>query len=768
VGPDGLAVILETALTRPSALTTAAFDETVERLGGEDARPWTPALATLAAVLYARPDLARAPVVDRLAAVVARSAGRDTVVDRAAVVFEYLATLDLAEPALVACRDLLGRPGLAPSTRTRLVGVLRAFANWRPDLLDVGTVVELAAAPALAAEREAILGHVLEPLVFAAPAGITSTLLDRIADVFGSCMRLRYTLVALGERAGASPAVRHRVAAPLAAAFPHRPAARAVLTGGPFALLVILNVRIGQGDEIVRLAALTQALLDANPRLSVTLVTKRPHLYDHPCVRPVAILDDVAVGAALAAHFDGVVHVSEPDVPQLTWAPELDARVSALVAAQRPRFMVAGDVGRTQFLYQRVLLDGRELARERELDRLGVESIYDGCRRLLAELGLPARAGEEPFRTPCLLTGTPSRDAEGIWDGLRARLAPPIALVNAFGGASRIKGYPADRPERLAAELTGLVAEGCSAVLLPNGTSWGGREAAERVLGRVSPDVRTRLALAPDPDERDPARRLALTERLDLPYADRVMRLFKYFATYADCVATVEGWMAHLVYALGRPYRLVLQAQSYGFDWHPPGRGPRQRLRPALSTGSRAASTSLDALGEGDPPPLPARPRKPLLRVALAGLAGLPADRSLPLLRRALAAEDHDVRAYAVAGLAGLLPGDDVRRAVVAALRDPEPVVRSAAAEALLASGLDLTRELGARFAEYLQISRDIAGQNWPAVFRTGDMALPALFVAADGANDAIRREARWVLRRLLTNRGLRPFDESAPLRRDP
>jgi hypothetical protein len=60
------------------------------------------------------------------------------------------------------------------------------------------------------------------------------------------------------------------------------------------------------------------------------------------------------------------------------------------------------------------------------------------------------------------------------------------------------------------------------------------------------------------------------------------MRQFKYFASYADVVITVEGWMMHLAYALGRPFRLLMAPYS-AHDWMPERRGPDQRLAVSMS-----------------------------------------------------------------------------------------------------------------------------------------------------------------------------------------
>ena len=68
--------------------------------------------------------------------------------------------------------------------------------------------------------------------------------------------------------------------------------------------------------------------------------------------------------------------------------------------------------------------------------------------------------------------------------------------------------------------------------------------AVARILSHLARDVRGHLRVAPDPAQpKGDSARLRLSERSTLSRADRVMRLFKYFATYVDLVVTNEGWL---------------------------------------------------------------------------------------------------------------------------------------------------------------------------------------------------------------------------------
>jgi hypothetical protein len=245
-----------------------------------------------------------------------------------------------------------------------------------------------------------------------------------------------------------------------------------------------------------------------------------------------------------------------------------------------------------------------------------------------------------------------------------------------------------------------------------------------------------------------------LTERPDLSDADRVMRLFKYFAAYADLVVTVEGWMAHLAYNLGRPFRLALMAESQPFRWHPHGRGPGQTLVSALSPLADPPTTS-DLLRDGSPPPLPPQPRKALLETALWSVRGPVDPDTVRLLRRVLQSDDHELRMAAVAALGRVRPLSDVTPDLLTALRDGEAGVRQATATALLDAGIDLKRELGPHYRDHLEAHRAIGSQAWGEVRRRGLAAVPALFAAVEGEPIWIRREARVVLGQVLRGIGI-------------
>ena len=493
-------------------------------------------------------------------------------------------------------------PNLPPRTVTGYSPAVAAFIQWREDLLGLDEVLALAQTPALANFRSRLFEEAVERFVFSRPAAFSPEALGRIASVFADAPSYPYFLYTLAARPSLSADVRSWAAQQLVGRFPYHDTAAAILKTRPMSILLVLNVGMGQGDDVVRIAPLLQGLLDANPSLAITLITMRTYLYDHPRISALPFSDKDAVGAALAASFDGVIEYFQPEWPDFTFNLELHTATDRYLAEHNPAVVIKGDLGRVcegfvggrmAFLHQTVKIGGIDIAQSRRLDQCEVASVYEPAMRLLAELGLPQRAGEETPLTASVLTGIPSADAERIWAELIAPAAGsakrPVALLNVFGGSGTTKGF-LEQDELLADEISALVDEGFLVVVLPNGQKWGRRAAIDTILSHLDADVRANVRIAPDLAETDESARVALYERPALEYRDRVMRMFKYFALYADLIVTVEGWLAHLAYNLGRPMRLFLAAGSFSSEYHPRLRGPRQRVVPALSPSAAGLS----------------------------------------------------------------------------------------------------------------------------------------------------------------------------------
>jgi hypothetical protein len=746
-----VAALARTALTTPRRVPASAVDRIVSALGrSDDAAIVHLALSALAAITYSRPDLIGHAAAARLGRrLTSTRALRDTSIAQAWRCLLFTPGAATAARALV--RALSDRT-LTRETRTGLLDGLRHRAHWRPDRIDVQAMVEIARA-VTPGERALILRDIVERVVFAAPRRFKPVTIRRMIAAFHDCPRLRYTLDALAARRGVDRRTASSATRWLAGRFPARDAA-AVLRRRPFSLLVLHNIDDDLNDEIVRVSPLVQALLDSNPGLGVTMFSRRTYLYDHPRVAASSIHDEPAVERSLRFTFDGVVSFHERGTPAVNSRPELAPRLAGHLANRSLALVVEADKGHNHFVFHTVRVAGRSLARSRRLDRADAFNIYDGAARLVSELGLCPRAAEERPTGGSLLVGRRSPQAEMVWQRLRGR-GGPVALVNAFGARDPLEGFTGERLPRLAREVGGLVDEGFQVVLLPNGEVWGGRDVVSEVLRRVDRRRRTRVVIAPDPRGHGDSVDVALTERPALHPTDRAMRLFKYFASYADLVVTVEGWMMHLAYALGRPFRMLLAPYSCSFDRHPPGRGEAQRLVATLSTRSGPDAEGLLGHGHGHPSPSPNEPRKSMLMAALGGMAHDDGG----LLAGALEGADADLRAIAIEALGTLRPLGDARRRVLGGLADRTARVRAAAARALLVASADCT-EVDPRYRAHLEAHCAIARQDWPRVQALGRAALPALAVAVEDVDDGIRREARVMAARLL-----QPYVAAVPAR---
>jgi hypothetical protein len=757
---DPLALLVLGALTDPASISPASLGplRTALSHGASGESRAEVALAALAAILYSRPDLVPDDVLDPAAELLRVTPAPERVVQCWYRLWDALAASHAAPRAWSLLVQALQDERVDEAVRARLVPLVGSFTQWREDLVGVDGIVTLAACARLAGHRAALLDDGLERLVFCAPEAFTPSRLEEIAELFQDLPRYKYVLYALAGRPGLPATSRAELTRRLGERFPFHGAAATILTGGPFRLLAVHTATMGQGDDLVRVVPLLEALLDVNPALIVTLITQRQYLYDNARVATIPIKDTTAVDAALQQPYDGVIEFFQPEWRQFNYRMELHTSVEELLAAHPPALLVQGDMGRaaadragkrSQFLHQRVRLGDRDIAGPQSLDRPTLPGSYDPGHRLLAELGLPQRAADEQPRTPSLLTGTSSSESERVWLEIVPLGDGPVALVSPFGGSGATKGL-LRQDALLAAELEGLVREGYRLVVLPQDQEWARPAVIESALAHLGQETRARIRMAPDPADPDVEIRLALAERPDLPSKDRVVRLFKYFATYADLVVTVEGWLAHLAYLLGRPFRLFVAAGSFDSSWFPHGRGSTQRLVPALSPHALPAHARSALLGADDPPAVPHFPRRAFLEIAMRGLGRSGLSDAVPMLGRALKSPDSAVRGWAIAALGELDPVGQ-KAELIRTLEDRWPGVVRESATALLRANVDCARELGSGFRTLLQAYVDGASQNWEAVTRLGLPALPVLMRLAKTESFDVHWGAREALRPMLS-----------------
>src|SRR6266853_1346288 len=200
----------------------------------EEAQGW---LLRLAFQARAEPERLTRAELDRLTALL-RSPGLDPeILGQAGQVMNFLVSSPLAGLAIGEVATLLRETNHSPAVYETLVHSLRYAVSWRRPLLDRDELASLATLDHLLLHRGFLLAEVLEPCLFGSPATVTSE-----------------------QLAGASPYCLSYLGQPVE--FPlHADVARN-LGDGPRRVLVVHNIKDGQGDEIQRCVPLLQALLD--------------------------------------------------------------------------------------------------------------------------------------------------------------------------------------------------------------------------------------------------------------------------------------------------------------------------------------------------------------------------------------------------------------------------------------------------------------------------------------------------------------------------
>jgi hypothetical protein len=519
--------------------------------------------------------------------------------------------------------------------------------------------------------------------------------------------------------------------APSSPNFEYRPSGRVhagvgeILGGERPRVLLVQNIRDGQGDEIIRTVPLMQALTDFNPRLQIVLLTRRAYLYAQPRITALPLAEPAGT------HFDAVIDFFEPKVRECNHQPDLEPKIQQHIRDHSPRMVIAAAKGFNHFTYGQVELDGHDYACELRLDVQRFKNVYETTFRLIAELGLPQRTGEQQPASEWVLAGVPWPAADTEWQRLTQANTEgrPVALLNPFGGIEPLKGYTASQSDALGAQIRRWIGAGFFVIVAPNGTPWGGEHQVRAAIDRLSPADQAQTAIAPDAAK--------------APDADAATRQLIYFLRYADLIVAVEGWMIHAAYCLGKPYRTLMMPYSHPPEWQPYAQSPNQRIDEAMPP------LHFDEQGEF----IVEQPRKFALMELLEELGNAPEPEALPFLSRALHSLDRDIRAAAARALAQR--SEPVARPLLMnALADPYYRVRAAAAAAFhnTPNGAAPKEEIEAHVAIGKLVRR------WSTILQLGHKARPALEIAARDEDPVVRREAARAIERLdAARRGVVP-----------
>ncbi len=478
---DALAIALFKGTIDPSR----ALESAIHAIGELDSRAVAAPDAGLlvCALLATTPHMITPDLVEALRSVIARSDLMRTwqpSLDEAFQLLSLLVRTDLTESVARVATDVLRTEGLHPRWARKSIGLLMRTTDLRPTAIDVSELISIASALELP-EMQTLVQQVVIPTLLSDPRNVNLGLLEQSARLVGSNYELRYLLAALKDDERAPDDVREYASAAISRAFPLAEPIRQRLSGNTARILCIQNIADGQGDEIVRVVPLLQALLDTYPDASAIVVTDRGYLYRHSRITTMSFDETDRIRASLTDRIDVLLEFVDDEQPQLNHDPLLPRVVSA-VRSSRPPAIDIGQAKRwNEFVFNRVLIDGMDWASALAVDRPFDPNVYDPVMRLIAELGMPLRVGEQRLSGELVLAGQDSTDASQDWTQLTgASAGRPIALLNPFGGNAPLKGFTRTVFPDLAALIRQLVEEGFGVVIAPSGQPWGTSEVCRR------------------------------------------------------------------------------------------------------------------------------------------------------------------------------------------------------------------------------------------------------------------------------------------------
>ena len=692
-------------------------------------------LLQIAYAAYACPETIEDSVVARVTSLLSQPGVPPQTFEMVETVLKALLATPLAQAALDGSIASLRDPGLCPAAVQVLLNVLQHAAEWARTLLDPPTIVSLVELEHLRSYRDWLLRGVVEPCFYAAGDSVTTGLLERAFRLYRTT-DAPYFLYYVSQWKQFSVEVRAAAAGLISGRFLfHRDVAQR-LGGQGRRILIVQNIKDGQGDEMIRCVPLIQALLDFNPRLDVRLITQRGYLYAHPRVTKVPISNEERVDSALSEAFDGVIDFFEPNIVELNHNRALEAKVQEYIKTNQPFLFASSLKGFNRFVFERVDLDGRPLAESIGLNAQRVPNIYETTCRLIAELGLPLRSGEDVPESGWVIAGSEWPEAKASWRSLirRNTAARPVALMNPFGGVEPLKGFVDRNLNLLAAEIERLIGEGYFVILVPNGTPWGGAAQAREAVGRVAADRRIHLEVASDPAGDSGTVAASLSGIPEMPYADYVMRQFTWFVRFADLIVTVEGWMMHVAWFLGKPYRVMMLPYSHSSEWHPYTRTRRQDVQ------------RLYGSGVDDDGPLPEQPRKLTWIALLREFGRTKTPDALSLVRKSARSQDREIRRAAAESLSKFSEAE-VERDLIELLQDRFGGVRAAAAKGLLDRSDARMKVPKAELMAHIYIGQE--NRDWRSIAKLRDGAIPAIQTALKDEDPVVRREAADMIKGL-------------------
>ena len=622
--------------------------------------------------------------------------------------------------------EVLTTEVLHPRWARKALALLVQSVDLRPDTVDPSELARCAA-NLERPELMVLIRMVFVPIMLSDPGAVTIEQLEDAAALLGSHYELRYLYAALANQPEAPPEVRTFAANEFPQHFALAERVRTTLSRRPLRILCVQNIADGQGDEFIRVIPLLQALLDDYPSATAVIVTDRGYLYRHSRVTTLSFDETTRVGAAMNDGVDVLLEFVDREQPHLNHDPLLPQVINELRAHQRLAIDVSQGKRWNQFTYSHVLVDGMDWASALSVDRPLEPNVYDPAVRLIAELGLTVRVGEQPPEGEWLLAGEESPHLTAEWTRLADRRdGRRVALLNPFGGNARLKGFTPIAFPDLARLIQNLVDEGFDVLVAPSGQAWGTVGTCRAVLSLLDAGVQ---------------KRVQVLDGAASP-SDFIQGLLS-FITRVDLVVTVEGWMMHAAYLAGKAYRLLTLPESDPRTWQPWGRSANQRIW------AHARSHQSGQI------PLPEQPRK---QAWIEMLRRIDDQRWGPMLVEIAKSDDQDLRRMSIDAMARSETSDAQR--LTNWLDDPSHRVRGSAAAALLDHHRDALGKPPIPDVDWLNVVRLVGGgpPQWTHVIAMGAAALPALYSLLNVDNPVTRRE---------TAASIEMIGKNAQLRRD-
>lgn len=638
-----------------------------------------------------------------------------------------------------AALEMLRRPTLHRRWFLRSVDLLVKLFDLRPEAFDLHSLVELLQYRD-PEERDLLLLFVISPIVLARPESITLEAIQQLTKSWSEPQHARYLLASIAGHQSAQQLVRDLARDVSNDWFALRGRWQEILATEKPSIICVQNICDGQGDEIVRVVPLLQALLDEFPQAEATVVTDRGYLYRHSRITTVSFDESDRVRDLVRRGADILIDYSERSQSHLNYDQELIKFMDSVRQFSPPKVDVRADKGANHFTFGRFDVNGIDWAAALGVDEPVGPSVYDPVFRLIAELGLPLRVGTQHPRSQPVLDGLHTDEIEAAWTEI-ANLNlenRPNALLNPFGGSAELKGLTQRKYPDLARLVESLINDGYFVIICPNGQPWGSAASISHVLTILPEELRRYVTVS---EEAPGSARMTgeiFSNGFPRTPGEFIQQLIS-FVGHSDLVVTVEGWMMHVAYLTGKPYRLLTTGASELERWQPWGAGSEQRRWVF------AGDATLDRI------PLPEEPRK---RAWLELIRRITALDWIAYLKNASTTEDVDIRVAIVKTIGRI--GDTFTSSWLATRLDDSSIgVRAAAAEALLHRHRESLGFEGLPDAELLETYR-LIGSNpprWQEVIALGTRSLEALHEVLGVEEPVIRREAALCIERIQRER---------------